>query len=195
MGRRDPSHLVVGHLSRPHGTKGEFYVWPLTDHPERAFASGVTLLLGEADADEPDPDLPPLRVEAARPFQRGLLVVFGGVDDRNQAEALRGRYLFRPIAEVEPLEEGEVFQHQLLGLEVVTVDGRTVGRVAEIFELGPADLLEVHGAGGVVMIPYRPEIVTGVDIDAQRLTIDPPDGLLDLQTPPEGGGANGEGAP
>ena len=180
MGRRDPRHLVVGHLNKPHGIHGEFYVWPLTDRPERTFAPGVVLLLGEEDADEPDPDLPPLRVAASRPFQRGFLIQFGGVDDRNQAEALRGRYLFQAMADIAPLAEGEVFYHQLLDMEVVTVDGRAVGTVTEVFELAPADLLEVHGPRGVVMVPYRPEIVVEVDVEAGRLTIDPPDGLLDL---------------
>jgi 16S rRNA processing protein RimM len=180
MGRRDPSHLVVGHLNRPHGIKGEFYVSPLTDHPERVFAPGVVLLLGEPEADGPNPDLPPLRVTEVRPFQRGLLVRFGGVDDRNQADVLRGRYLYQSIEDVAPLEEGEVFYHQLLDMEVVTKDGAPVGTIAEVFELGPVNLLEVRGERGVVMVPYRPEIVVEVDVDARRMTIDPPEGLLDL---------------
>jgi 16S rRNA processing protein RimM len=180
MGRPDPSHLVVGHLSKPHGTKGELYVWPLTDYPERVFAPGVVLSLGEQDADGPSPDLPPLRVATVRPFQRGLLVQFGGVDDRNQAELLQGHYLFQAFADVAPLEEGEVFYHQLLDMEVVTLDGAPVGRVVEVYEMGPSDLLEVRGSAGLVMVPYRPEIVTEVDVQAGRLVIDPPDGLLEL---------------
>ena len=50
MGRVDPDFLVVGHLNKPHGTKGELFVWPLTDHPESIYAPGVVLLLGEEDA-------------------------------------------------------------------------------------------------------------------------------------------------
>ncbi len=46
--------------------------------------------------------------------------------------------------------------------------------------MGPADLLEVRGERGVLMIPYRPEIVVEVDVEARRLVIDPPSGLLDL---------------
>lgn len=180
MGRRDPSHLVVGHLNKPHGTKGEFFVWPLTDHPDRVFAPGVVLLLGEEDSDEPNYDLPPLRIESVRPFQRGLLVRFGGVDDRNQAEVLRGRYLLRAIEDLEPLADGEVYYHQLLGMTVVTVGGDEVGTIKQIFELQPADLLEVHGPRGVVMIPYRPEIIRDVDLDGERIVVDPPEGLLDL---------------
>lgn len=180
MARNDPSHLVVGYLTKPHGIKGEISVSLLTDHPERVFASGVVVSLGGRDDDAPDPDLPPLRVESTRPFRGGLLVRFGGVDDRNQAELLCGKYAFRPVDELEPLSEGEHFHHQLMGLTVVTVDGRDVGSVTQIYDLSPADLLEVHGEGGVVMVPYRREIVVDVDVEGGRITIDPPEGLLDL---------------
>lgn len=182
MARRDPSHLVVGRLDRPHGIKGEIVVSLLTDHPGSVFASGVLLSLGEADADLPSPDLPPLRIESTRPFRRGLLVRFGGVDDRNQAQLLCGRYLFRALEDLEPLAEGEVFHHQLLGMTVVTVEGEEVGTVREVYDLEPAELLEIHGDRGTVMVPYRAEIVVDVDVDAERITIDPPEGLLDLRS-------------
>lgn len=180
MGRQDPRFLVVGHLNKPHGTKGELFVWSLTDHPEGIYAPGVVLRLGPEDADEPDPDLPPLRIEKARPFRRGYIVAFGGVVDRNGAEALRGHYLFQSIDALEPLAEGEVYYHQLLGMEVVTVDGEHVGEVKELYELRPVNLLEVRRPHGSLMIPYVPHIVVEVDVDANRLTVDPPDGLLDL---------------
>jgi len=72
-------------------------------------------------------------------------------------------------------------------MKVLTVDGSEVGSVVEVYELGPADLLEVHGPRGTVMIPYRPEIVVSVDVDALEIVIDPPDGLLDLGGVAEGG--------
>jgi len=180
MARSNPSHLVVGYLNKPHGIKGEIAVSSLTDHPESVFASGVVLYLGARDADEPDPDLPPLRVETMRPIRRGLLVRFGGVDDRTQAELLCGRYLFCPIDRLEPLREGEVFYHQLVGMAVETVAGDDVGTVGEVYELAPADLLQVHGPYGTVMIPYRPEIVLEVDVEGARLVVDLPEGLLEL---------------
>lgn len=180
MGREDPRHLVVGHLNKPHGTKGEFFVWPLTDHPESVYAPGVVLMLGEPHAQEPDPDLPPLRIESVRPFQKGFLVHFGGVESRSQAEMLRGRYLYRSIEDIEPLADGEVFYHQLLGMTVVTLSGEEVGTIGEVFEMSPADLLEVHGERGVVVVPFLDHIVVEVDVTAKRMVIDPPDGLLEL---------------
>jgi 16S rRNA processing protein RimM len=179
MGRSSPRFLVVGHLNKPHGTKGELFVWPLTDHPESVYAPGVFVFLADSDGDEPDPRIGALRITAVRPFRNGYLVYFHGVSDRNRAEELRGRYLLKPIEELEPLAEGELFYHQLLGMEVVTKDGRRVGEIAEVYELRPAAMLEVRGPGGDVMVPYLSHIVVEVDAEAGRMVIDPPEGLLE----------------
>ena len=180
MGQKDPTHLVVGHLTRPHGTKGDFLCSVLTDYPESVFASGVVLSLGGENDHAPNPDLPPLRIESVREHPKGALVTFGGITDRTSAELFQGRYLYLSMEEVEPLAEGEIFYHQLLGMAVVTAGGESIGTVQEVYELGPTDLLEVSGGKGTLMIPYQPEIVLNVDVSASRIVIDPPDGLLDL---------------
>jgi len=180
MGREDPSHLVVGHLNKAHGTKGELFAWPLTDYPDSVYAPGTVFHPGDLEGRAPDPDLPPLRLIEARPFKRGYLVSFGGIRDREGAERIQGRYLFVERDAVEPLAEGEVFYHELLGMEVVTTDGESVGEVREVYELRPAHLLEVHGPRGEIMIPFLSHIVVEVDREARRMVIDPPEGLLDL---------------
>jgi 16S rRNA processing protein RimM len=174
-----PEFLVVGHIGKPHGTRGELLIHPLTDHPGDVFVPGVVLRPADAAGSLPEPDLPPLRIDSARPFQRGWLVVFGGIEDRNTADLVRGRYLLIERALLPPLAEGEVFLHQLLGLEVLTVDGGRVGEVIEVYELRPADLLEVRGERGTVLIPFLENVVREVDVAGGRLVIDPPDGLLE----------------
>lgn len=177
--RTNPEFLVVGHVSKPHGIRGEVVIHPLTDHPEGAFAPGVVLLVSGRDG-APDPAHPPLRIESSRVANRGWLVRFGGSRDRNDAERFRGHDLLRALVDLEPLDDGEVFYHQLLRLEVFTAEGESLGRVREVYEMHPADLLEVAGPRGVLLIPFRKEIVTAVEVDAGRITIDPPPGLLDL---------------
>lgn len=175
-----PGWLAVGHVTKAHGVKGEVLVQPLTDDPDGAFAPGVELRPGDADRGEPDPDLPALRVEAARSAQRGLLVKFGGVDGRGAADVLRGRYLLRPFEDAAELQEGEVFYHQLPGMEVVTVDGRRVGEIQDVYELQPTDLLAVRAEGGILYVPFLASLVVELDVEGRRLVIDPPEGLLDL---------------
>jgi len=183
MGRTsssDPRFLVVGHLNKPHGTKGEIFVWPLTDHPESVFAPGVNVLMGDAQGAQPDPSIGEVRITAVRPFRNGYLLSLRDVRDRNRAEELRGRYLMMPIEALAPLGEGQVFYHQLLGMEVVTKQGTRVGEISEVYELRPAPMLEVKGPEGDVMIPYLSHIVVEVDPVAKRMVIDPPEGLLEL---------------
>lgn len=180
MGRPEPTHLIVGFVQKPHGVKGEVFVRSLTDHPEGIFSPGVVLLPAGPDGATPDRDRPPLRLETVRDFRDGFLVLFGGIRDRDDAESLRSLYLMADREALAPLEEGEVFYHQLLGLEVVTRDGATVGKVREVYDLAPSDLLEVRTPRGPVFIPYRAEVVVEVDLEAGRLVVDPPEGLLEV---------------
>ena len=180
MSRPDPQHLVVGHVNKPHGIRGEVLVRPLTDHPEGIFAPGVVVLLADPRGREPDPAEPAVEIESARPFRQGYLVAFRGAEDRDDAERLRGRYLLLPVDSLEPLADDEVFYHQLLGMRVETVAGEAVGVVREVYELQPSDLLEVRTPKGSVLVPFHREVVVEVHRDEGRLVIDPPAGLLDL---------------
>jgi 16S rRNA processing protein RimM len=180
MGRSEPPYLVVGHLNKAHGTKGEIFVWPLTDHPEGSFAPGVILYLADQSGGQPDPELPSIVIQSARPFRRGFLLHVDGVEDREGAEALKDRYVLRPREELEDLGEGEVFYHQLLGMKVRTTSGEELGEIVEVYELRPADLLEVKGPSKTHVIPFLESIVKEVDPETATMIIDPPEGLLDL---------------
>ena len=175
---RHPSFLVVGHLNKAHGRKGEIFVWPLTDYPESHFAPGVVHFPGNEAGEEPSTTLPPLTIESLRPYRKGFLAKFAGIDDRTEAERFRGRYLLRPFDTIDELDEGEVFYHELLGSTVVTRDDTAIGIVKEVYSLKPADLLEVVGPDGEFILPVIPEVVVGFDRELNRVVVDPPDGLL-----------------
>jgi 16S rRNA processing protein RimM len=175
-----PEHLVVGHITKAHGTKGELFVWPLTDRPDAVFAPGNELLLGSQDG-VVDPAAALVAVESVRPFKRGLLVKLEQFDSREDADELAQRYLLLPTEAVPPLDEGEVFYHDLIGMSVETVSGQVVGRIREVFETDPHHLLEVKSeAGKLHLIPFAERIVREVDISARKMVIDPPEGLLEL---------------
>lgn len=180
MGRIEPAHLVVGFVNRPHGVKGEVFVSTLTDHPGDVFVPGVVLRSGDRDSDAPDPDAPPLGIDSVRPFQGGVLVHFAGVGDRNEADELRGLYLYAPREALPPLAEGEVFHFELVGMRVETVSGEEVGTIQRVYELAPFDLLEVRTPRGTVLIPFQDRVVVAIHRDQGRVVVDPPEGLLEL---------------
>ncbi|MFM9366509.1 ribosome maturation factor RimM [Streptomyces sp. Da 82-17] len=166
--------LVVGRIGRAHGIKGEVTVEVRTDEPELRLAPGAVLATDPAATG-------PLTIAAGRVHSGRLLLRFEGVRDRNGAEALRNTLL---IADVDPEElpegEDEYYDHQLMDLDVVTVDGQEVGRITEISHLAAQDLFIVERPDGTeVMIPFVEEIVTEIDLEEQRAIIDPPPGLID----------------
>ena len=176
----DPERLVVGQITKPHGNRGELFVWPLTDRPDEVYAPGRELLLGD-EAGEAETDALVLVVEGTREFKRGLLVRFAGVETRSAAEELARRYLLVPLEALEPLAEGEVFYHQLLGATVETVAGEAIGTVREVYDIEPAHLLEVEAPDGRRhLVPFTERVIRQVDGEAKRVVIDPPEGLLDL---------------
>jgi 16S rRNA processing protein RimM len=175
-----PTHLVVGHITKPHGTKGEVFVWPLTDSVDSVYAPAQEVLIGDEHG-RLAAEAGSLVVESARDFKRGLLVKFKGRADRNAVEELGNRYLLVPIEQVEPRAADEVYYHELLGMRVVTREGEEVGEVSEVYETEPAHLLEVKGTGGRVhLIPFAERIVKQVDAEARQIVIKPPPGLLEL---------------
>ena len=175
-----PTHLVVGHITKPHGTKGELFVWPLTDSVGDVYQPGKELLIGDEHG-KLDPEAGSLTVESVRDFKRGVLVKFVGFSDRNAVNELGDLYLLVPIEEVAARDEGELYYHELLGMQVVTNDGDAIGEVAEVYETEPAHLLEVKNSEGKIhLIPYAERIVKKVDPEARQIVIKPPPGLLDL---------------
>lgn len=175
----DPEFLVVGHLSKAHGIRGDLLIQPLTDRPEEVFAAGRRVIVGD---EKGGPGATPLerRVEEGRPYKRGWLAHLEGVADRSSAEELAGRYLLVPAVERGEPEEGEFFYHQLLGLRVETVAGAVVGTVREVYETEPRHMLEVKGETRIHLVPFDSRIVRTVELEAGRVVIDPPDGLLEL---------------
>lgn len=173
-----PSLVIVGRIRRAHGIRGEVLVEVLTDSPDAIFAPGARLFAGTSTGD-PAPGDPELVVAEARPFKDALLVRFEAVPDRNAAERWRDRYLLVPLDEVEAPGEDEIFIHDLIGLEVELPDGTRVGQVASTLETGAGLLLEIRRSQDVVLLPYDLEFVREVDIDANRLIVDPPPGLFD----------------
>ncbi|MFG2917034.1 ribosome maturation factor RimM [Kitasatospora sp. NPDC048298] len=179
--------LVVGRIGRAHGIRGDVSVEVRTDEPELRLGPGAVVLTDPASVG-------PLTVESGRVHSGRLLLRFAGVKDRNAAEALRGTVL---ISEVDPEESPEdpeeYYDHQLVGLDVVLLDGTLVGELTEVVHLPYQDLLTVKKADGTeVLVPFVSQIVPTVDLENQRAVITPPPGLIDPEQAEVAGASSAE---
>jgi 16S rRNA processing protein RimM len=160
-----PNWIAVGRIARAHGVKGEVAVQPLSQVGSR-FDPGSRLYAAESEDR-------PLVVLSSRPHHARLLVVFEGIDDRAAADALRGTYLFVPASSAPPLAEGEYWPHQLVGCQVVTEQGRSLGRIKEVIRTTANDVWATDGGTGEdeVLIPALKEVVLKVDVEGRTIVV------------------------
>ncbi len=162
--------VVVGRVSRAHGIRGELTVQVRTDEPERRFAPGSSLFVGDRR----------LEVAGSRRHSGKLLVRFVGVDDRTAAEALHGQVLETQIhPDDAPEAEDEYYDHQLVGLSARRASGERVGTVREVLHLPGQDVLALDVDGQEVLVPFVGDLVPEVDLDSGVLTVSDVPGLLD----------------
>lgn len=166
----EPSFLVIGQITKPHGVIGEVRVIPHTDLPER-FTWLETVFIGKTNPQ-------PVPVESARLHNNLVLLKLAGYDDRDAVEALRGAWLLVPESEAIPLAEGEYFLFQLMGMEVLTDSGEPLGRLVEIIETGANNVFRVSGSRGDVLLPDIDEVILDIDLDNGRMTVHLLPGLL-----------------
>ena len=172
----DSDLVVVGRIRRSHGVKGVVVVEPLTASPDEVFVPGREFVAGTVKGAVASPEKR-LRVEMAEPFQGGYRVQFNAIADRNEADRWRDRHLLSPRSELPEPDEGEIYLHDLIGLAVVDAAGTAVGSVIAYYELPHDVMVEVERPGAeAVMVPYQ--FVTEVDLEARRLVVEPPEGLL-----------------
>jgi 16S rRNA processing protein RimM len=159
--------VAIGAVVAPHGIRGELRVKLLTDFPER-FEE-----LDEVWVEAPDKPGRMYELEGVRYHKEGVLIKLASVDDRNAAEDLRGAVLKIDEDQMVELEEGEFYIHDLIGLEVFTSEGTSLGKITDVLQ-GVANDVYVTPAG---MIPALKQFVLEVDIEGRKMVV-APEGVL-----------------
>lgn len=96
---------------------------------------------------------------------------FSEIPDRTAAEALRGQLVTVPRSALPPLEEGEYYHADLIGLPCESADGEPLGRVVAVEDFGAGDLLEIEKPDGRrSMVPFRAGVA---DLAGGRIVADP----------------------
>ena len=182
MPTETPSYVTLARIVRPQGRRGEVAATILTDFPEHLKAlKSVYLWNGKSG----EPRQVAVRACWISMSHGGQAVFhFEGSDSITDAEKFVGLQVQVPFSERVALPAGSYFVTDLIGCEIFLRDGQRVGVVGDVQSIGEGvagtPLLIVDSARGELLIPLAEEICVKVDLDARRIEIVPPDGLLDL---------------
>jgi 16S rRNA processing protein RimM len=168
------SRVVVAEILKPRGIRGELLARSQTDIPGRLET------LSSAQARLADGSDVAVEIERAWQHKEDWVLKFAGVDSIEQADKFRGSELWLPMAERAALPEGEFFESDLLGLNVLdALTAKNLGVVEDVQQYGGPPLLSLKYEGREVLIPFVPAICD-VDLVAKVIRVTLPDGLLDL---------------
>jgi 16S rRNA processing protein RimM len=183
----------LARICRPQGRKGEVFAEILTDFPEK-FAERKQLWL-LADSAAPNPAqraiLPPapreVELTAHWLHKGGVVLHFAGVDSISAAETLAGLVVAIPRSKRAALGEDEVYISDLIGcvlVDVAPAEPVTVGEIEDVDRTtGTVAQLVVHGAAGEILIPFAKDYLRKINLEAKRVEMALPEGLVDLNAP------------
>jgi 16S rRNA processing protein RimM len=165
----------IGHVLKPHGTKGEFVLFLESDFPEWVAARDQLWVCAGSG-------MACWQVQSTRFAGARLLVKVDALDSREAVEAARGTELFVPDDEARAAIEDPdyFFNSDLVGLDLREKE-RHYGKVRNVIEMPAQNLLEVETeAGGTFLFPFVNALVDAIDLDAGTLWVKMPEGLMDV---------------
>ena len=152
--------IALAAVAGAHGVKGELRLKLFSDSAE-SLSRHEKLYVGGAER----------RLLSIRDSGKTAVARFEGITDRSAAEALRGSVIEVDRSSLPPLEEGEYYHADLIGLPCIDVQGQSWGSVVSVENYGAGDLLELEAADGKrSLIPFRPGIA---DLDDGKIVVDP----------------------
>lgn len=160
-------YVAVGRVLGAWGKAGDVKIEPLA--PDSAFAKGNRVHIS---GDE-------YGVERFAHAGKSAHLKLAGVAFRDQATALRGRFILVAESDLDPPPEGEFYRFQLMGLRVVSTEGAEIGEIADVLTTAANDVFVVRGPHREVLVPAIEDIVQSVDLEAGVMTIEVVPGLLD----------------
>jgi 16S rRNA processing protein RimM len=183
---QEPQWAWLARIRRPQGRKGEVFADILTDFPEKFAERRRLWLLPESYSAGGSPA--PREVALANHWlhKGGIILHFSAVDSISDAETLAGLIVAIPQAERAPLAEDETYIGDLIGCVLVDVAGEDPLALGDIEDVdraaGPVALLVVRGKAGEILVPFAKSYLRKVDLEAKRVEMALPEGLVDLNT-------------
>ena len=158
-------YLLLGEIVRPQGIRGEVKVRHYTDDPERFYDLDVVFLKRGENYDE-------VGVEDARVQGDDVYLKLEGIDDRNEAEKLRGIQLWVDRDNAVELGEDEVFIADILGARAFDTKGNQLGVLKDVLTPGGVDVFVLKTPKGNLMFPALKEVLLEMNADEGKLVLD-----------------------
>lgn len=163
-------YLRIGIIVNTQGIKGEVRVMPLTEKIERFTWLKYVYL--------DDDKLIKMDIEHVRYHKNFVLMKFKGIDSMNDAEKLKNTYILVDRENAIKLPEGSYFVCDLIGLDVVDVNGEAIGKVADVLSTGSNDVYVVKKDEKEILIPALKSVVKSIDLKSSRITVELPEELV-----------------
>jgi len=170
----EPACLVpVGKVTRTHGIRGALKIFPYGESLA-AQAAGERFFLRSKNGGYCTVTLIGLRVQG-----RVLVCGFEEIKDVDGAQPFVGEEIFLPEERLPPVSEGEYYHYRLIGLDIVTLDGESLGVLRKIIETGGNDVYVAEREGREILIPAIEDVIREIDLERKRMVVDLPEGLVD----------------
>jgi 16S rRNA processing protein RimM len=166
-------YVPLGEIVATHGLAGWVRFNPLNPNSD-TLSSGLEVYLDIAGVRSK------YGIETVQQHGKQLLIKLHGVDHIDRARLCVGAKLLVEDTALAALKEGEYYQYQVIGFEVVDTTGKKIGKLVSTLSTAAGELYVVEGSSGEHLIPAVKDIVERVDFIEKRIIIDPPEGLLDL---------------
>lgn len=167
---RESEQVCLGLIVGSKGLRGEVKVKSYTDDPQDVAAYGPV----STDDDRT------LNLTVTGAGKGVIIANVEGVEDRTQADALKGLRLYVERSALPPPDADSLYQADIVGLKAVRTDGESLGEVVAFHNFGAGDVMEVQAEGREsILIPFTDAAIAEVDIAGQQILITPLPGLFD----------------
>lgn len=157
--------FTIGQIVAPHGVRGDVRIYPDTDFPKRFLKMKYGYINGKK-----------YEVESARLHKRVVLMKFVGVDDRNAAELLVKKDLQVPREDLVPLQKGQHYIYDIIGLAVYDLQDHELGKLTDVLRTGSNDVYVVTADDGrETLLAAIPDVIKSIDEGEKKIVVDPPE--------------------
>ena len=165
--------LEIGRIVRSHGLTGRMKVLSYLESQD------VLDHLEVVSVGRRVQDAVTFSLDSLQTGRKWFILKLAGVEDKDAASKLVGSSLWMPLEKMKKLPDGEYYWHEIIGLEVVTEEGRILGRIKSVFPTGSNDVYVCRGNGKEILLPAIDDVVRKIDLEQRVMVVRLLEGLAD----------------